>query len=73
MLDWKLCDFKGIRTSIVKEPYIFIFQGGGGGGGLDPLSLPPLYPHMYKASKVLKQKREQTAIDMNCGEILSVS
>ena len=31
MLDWELCDFKGIRTSIAKKPYIFvIFQGGGG-------------------------------------------
>ena len=28
MLDWWLCDFKGIRTSIPKEPHIFvIFQG----------------------------------------------
>ena len=34
--------FQGIRTSIAKEPYIFvIFQGG----GPDPLS-PHLDPHM---------------------------
>ena len=34
--------FQGIRTSIAKEPYIFvIFQGGP-----NPLS-PPLDPHMY--------------------------
>ena len=33
-----LC-FKGIRTSIAKEPYIFvIFQGR---GGPDPVSTPP--------------------------------
>ena len=31
--------FQGFRTSIAKEPYIFvIFQGGGGTGGPDPLS-----------------------------------
>ena len=30
----EFCDFKGIRPSIAKEPYVFvIFQGGGGGGG----------------------------------------
>ena len=29
MLALQLCDFQGIRTSIAKEPYIFmIFQGG---------------------------------------------
>ena len=34
--------FQGIPTSIAKEPYIFvIFQGGP-----DPLSPPPLDPHM---------------------------
>ena len=34
----ELWDFKGIRTSIDKKPYIFvIFQGLGGGGGPDPL------------------------------------
>ena len=43
MLAWQLCEFKGIRISIAKEPYIFvIFQGGGGGGGggPDPQSPP---------------------------------
>ena len=36
--------FKGIPTSIAKEPYIYvIFQGGGGGGGPP---VPPLDPHM---------------------------
>ena len=29
MLAWQLCDFQGIQTSIVKEPYIFVkFKGG---------------------------------------------
>ena len=38
MLAWYLCDFQGIRTSIAKEPYIFvIFQGGP-----DPLPSPLL-------------------------------
>ena len=41
MLAWWLCDFKGIRTSTAKEPYIFvIFQGGSGP------PVPPLDPHM---------------------------
>ena len=40
------CDFQGVRTSIAKEPYIFvIFQLGGGGGSGPPV--PPLDSHMY--------------------------
>ena len=42
MLDRQLCDFKGIRTSIAKEPYIFVIYQV---GGPDPLS-PPLDPPM---------------------------
>ena len=40
------CDFKEIRTSISREPHIYvIFQGG---GGLDPPApSPPLDPHMF--------------------------
>ena len=38
------CDFKEIRTSISREPHIYvIFQGGGGSG---PLA-PTLDPHMF--------------------------
>ena len=44
MLACQLCDFKGIRTSIAKKPYILLFSRCvcGGGGGPDPLS-----PHAF--------------------------
>ena len=38
MLAWQFVIFQGILTSIAKESYFVIFQGGGGGGGLYPLS-----------------------------------
>ena len=48
MLNWKLCDFKGLRTSIAKDTFIFVtFQGGGGSG---PPVLP-LDPHMISEPK----------------------
>ena len=46
MLAWYIVAviFQGIRTCISRKPYIFvIFQGGA-----DPLSPPPLDPHMAK-------------------------
>ena len=44
-LNAKMCDFKGIQTSIAKKPYKFvIFQRGSGPPALPP---PPLDPRMH--------------------------
>ena len=52
--------FKGIRTSIAKEPYIFvIFQGGG-----VRTPCPPLDPHMFY---VLPKDEKQVPVCMAQG------
>ena len=56
MLDWWLCNFNGIQTSIAKEPFIFvIFPGAGGPDPLSPLWIRTCsikHCWLYFASKI---------------------
>ena len=54
-----VCDFKGILTSVAKEPYIFvIFKGG---GGPDPLP-PPLWIRTCTSDKALQNQQNEWAL-----------
>ena len=53
MLEWRLSDFKGIRTSIAKEPYIFVIFQGGGRGPDPPVPPPSGSAHEHKVDFVM--------------------
>ena len=69
MLDWKPCYFTGIRASIAKEPYIFVFFQGGGGFGPP---VPPLDPHMLKPMSIICLTRGMSLIGIGVTWLLSL-